>query len=154
MAMIQVAMLWLANEKGELLLARRADHKAQDPGLWGPSVTGKVEAGETFEEAVVREADEELALNPNGYIPKYLFETDFNHPDGELRKFKVFTATISDGTVKTIRFDTNEVAEIQWLSVKDIKKLLNSNPGEKVVASAFVLWNRIFEALEKQKTSK
>jgi isopentenyldiphosphate isomerase len=52
--MIKVAMLWLANEQGELLLARRAGHKKQDPGLWGPSVTGKVEPGENFERALVR----------------------------------------------------------------------------------------------------
>ena len=151
--MIQVAMLWLANEKGELLLARRADHKAQDPGLWGPSVTGKLETDETFEKAVAREVEEELALSPNGYTPKYLFEIDFHHPDGELRKFGVFTATISDSLIKDLKFDTNEVAEIRWLSISEIKELLKSEPGEKVVASAFVLWERIFEAIEKQKTS-
>jgi 8-oxo-dGTP pyrophosphatase MutT (NUDIX family) len=145
--MIQVAMLWLANEKGELLLARRADHKAQDPGLWGPSVTGKLEPEETFEEAVVREAEEELALSPNTYSPRYLFETDFQHPDGELRRFRIFTAKISDDTIATLKFDTNEVAELRWLQIEDIKALLNSKPGEKVVASAFVLWNQIFEAL-------
>lgn len=151
--MIQVAMLWLVNDKGELLLARRADHKAQDPGLWGPSVTGKLEADETFEAAVVREAEEELALGPNSYIPNYLFETDFHHPDGELRKFKVFTAALSDELIKTLRFDTNEVAEIKWLPINEIKRLLNSKPGETVVASAFVLWGQIFEALEKRESS-
>ena len=147
--MIQVAMLWLSNNKGELLLARRADHKVQDPGLWGPSVTGKLETGETFEDAVLREAYEELALNPESYIPKFLFETDFNHPDGELRKFKVFTATIDDEVIQTLKFDTTEVAEIKWMTIGDIKSLLLSNPGETVVASAFTLWSQIFEALEK-----
>jgi isopentenyl-diphosphate delta-isomerase len=151
--MIQVAMLWLVNDKGELLLARRADHKAQDPGLWGPSVTGKLEVGETFEDAVVREAEEELALNPNSYTASCLFDTDFNHPDGELRKFRVFTAFIPDAMIQTLKFDTNEVAEIRWMSIDAIKELLNSKPGEMVVASAFVLWNRIFDALEKQRAS-
>ena len=146
-------MLWLANEKGELLLARRADHKAQDPGLWGPSVTGKLEVGENFEEAVMREAKEELTLDPNSYTPHFLFRTEFNNPDGELRKFKVFIATIPNKVVKTIKFDTNEVAEIKWSTVKELKELLHSRPGETVVASAFVLWNRIFDALEKQKAS-
>jgi isopentenyl-diphosphate delta-isomerase len=151
--MIQVAMLWLANEKGQLLLARRADHISKDPGLWGPSVTGKLETGETFEEAVVREAEEELALDPHSYNLTYLFETDFHHPDGEVRKFKVFTASISDKLIKTIKFEPNEVAEIKWLSIGEIKQLLKSKPGEMVVASAFVLWDQIFEALEKQEIS-
>jgi len=142
-------MLWLVNEKGELLLARRADHKKQDPGLWGPSVTGKVEHGESFEEALVREADEELTLKADAYSYKFLFETDFAHPDGETRLFKVYIANVLGSIIEQLTIDTNEVAEIKWMSVERIKELLQSKPGELVVASAFVLWNQIFDALEK-----
>jgi isopentenyl-diphosphate Delta-isomerase len=147
--MIKVAMLWLANEQGELLLARRAGHKKQDPGLWGPSVTGKVEPGENFERALVRETDEELGLKADAYKFKFLFETNFAHPDGETRQFKVYIANVAGSIINQLTIDTNEVAEIHWMSVSDIKELLKSKPGELVVASAFVLWNQIFEALEK-----
>jgi isopentenyl-diphosphate delta-isomerase len=146
--MIKVAMLWLVNENKELLLARRADHKAQDPGLWGPSVTGKLEKDETFEEAIVRETEEELGLNRELYVPQYLFETDFHHPDGEIRQFKVFITEISPHAARNIHIDSNEVAEVKWLSIQEVKDLLNSKPGEIIVASAFVLWSQIFEALE------
>jgi isopentenyl-diphosphate Delta-isomerase len=149
--MVKVAMLWLANERGDLLLARRAAHKKQDPGLWGPSVTGKVELGETFEEALSREADEELALKADAYTFKFLFETDFLHPDGETRQFKVYLANVPSAIIKRLAVDANEVAEIRWMSIPDIKELLNSKPGELVVASAFGLWNQIFEALENKK---
>lgn len=141
-------MLWLMNENGDLLLARRADHKAQDPGLWGPSVTGKLEEGETFEDAVVREVEEELNLSRDLLTPSFLFDTNFRHPDGETRQFKVFIANISSEVAQNVRIDANEVAEVKWLSIKKIKALLNSKPGETVVASAFVLWDQIFAALE------
>lgn len=141
-------MLWLVNEQGELLLARRADHKRQDPGLWGPSVTGKVEPGENFEEAIVREAEEELALEAGTYSFKFLFETDFAHPDGETRQFKVYLTEVSNTIIDHLSIDTNEVAEIKWMSIPNIKELLKSKPGELVVTSAVVLWNQIFEALE------
>lgn len=146
--MIHVAMLWLTNEKGELLLARRADHVKHDPGLWGPSVTGKVEKGETFQAAAIREAEEELALSPGSYTSEYLFATDFLHPDGVTRRFNVFVANISTDTAAKLTFDPNEVAEIKWLPMSEIKELLNSRPGEVIVPSAFVLWRQIFEALE------
>ena len=143
-------MLWLVNEEGALLLARRADHKAQDPGLWGPSVTGKLEQGETFEQALAREAEEELGLKPNDYTPQYLFETDFEHPDGELRQFKIFYARVPKALTEHLKIDTTEVAEVEWRRIQKIRQLLDGKPGETVVASAFVLWKRIFEALERQ----
>lgn len=141
-------MVWLRNDKGELLLARRADHKKQDPGLWGPSVTGKVERGETFEQAAIREAEEELCLKPGTYTLTHLFPANFMHLDGELRKFEVFVATITDDTIKKITFDTNEVAELKWLPLNEVRNLLTTKPGEVIVASAFVLWKKIFDALE------
>jgi isopentenyldiphosphate isomerase len=148
--MIHVVMLWMVNEDGELLLARRADSKAQDAGLWGPSVTGKLEHGETFEQALARETEEELALKPSEYLPEYLFETDFDYPDGEARQFKIFMTRVPGDIIGKLKLDQDEVAEVQWMTRGKISRLLKSKPGEIVVASAFVLWERIFEALERQ----
>ena len=140
-------MLWLQNDAGKLLLARRADHKAHDPGLWGPSVTGKLEAGEDSLQALKRETMEELSLEPQHYHPKFLFKTEFLHPDGETRVFEVYSAHISDEAAQSIVFDTDEVAEVGWMAVPEIKRLLATDGKTVVVASAFVLWKRIFDAL-------
>lgn len=147
----QIAMLWLINDAGELLLARRADTKKHDPGLWGPSVTGNLEANESWEEAVSRETEEELGLMSSEYMPNFLFETDFKHPDGDIRHFKVYVAHVPFSITGKIHADSREVAEVKWLSIPEIRKLLESKPGEVVVASAFVLWNRIFEAIDAAK---
>jgi len=48
---------------GELIVARRADHKQIDPGLWDNLVGGMVPAGETDEQALSREAQEEAGLD-------------------------------------------------------------------------------------------
>ena len=48
---------------GELIVARRADHKQIDPGLWDNLVGGMVPAGESEEQALAREAQEEAGLD-------------------------------------------------------------------------------------------
>jgi 8-oxo-dGTP pyrophosphatase MutT (NUDIX family) len=51
--------LLLVNHEGLVLLQRRRGDK-ENGGLWDKSVGGHVQAGETFDEALIREANEEL----------------------------------------------------------------------------------------------
>jgi len=50
------------SDDGTLVVARRADHKTIDPGLWDNLVGGMVPAGENLEQALEREAWEEAGL--------------------------------------------------------------------------------------------
>ncbi len=49
---------------GKLWIARRAMNKSTDPGMWDALVGGLVSAGETLDEALVRECAEEAGLDP------------------------------------------------------------------------------------------
>jgi 8-oxo-dGTP pyrophosphatase MutT (NUDIX family) len=51
--------LLLLDPEGRVLLQRRREDK-ENGGLWDKSVGGHVQAGETFDEALIREANEEL----------------------------------------------------------------------------------------------
>lgn len=51
--------LLLMDEGGRILLQRRREDK-ENGGLWDKSVGGHVQAGETFDQALLREANEEL----------------------------------------------------------------------------------------------
>lgn len=145
--MIKVAVLWLVDENGELLLTRRADHKKQDPGVWGPTVTGKLEEGETFDTALAREVREEIALAPDTYTPHFLFAYEYAHPDGETRLFGVYYANTPRAIENKIHLDSNEVAEAKWITVKKARELLAHVP-EKLVPSASSVWPATFKKLE------
>jgi len=58
----RVTGLWIENSVGEVLLAQRAFSKKNDPGKWGPAVSGTVEKGETYDSNIVKEAREEIGL--------------------------------------------------------------------------------------------
>ncbi len=63
----------------DILIARRPDDKHQG-GLW-EFPGGKVEAGETTADALVRELDEEVALPVTTEHMSPLMEIPFNYPD-------------------------------------------------------------------------
>lgn len=56
---VGAVQLLLVGADGRVLLQRRRGDK-ENGGLWDKSVGGHVQAGETFDDAVVREANEEL----------------------------------------------------------------------------------------------
>jgi isopentenyldiphosphate isomerase len=57
-----VVHLHLLNPNGDLFLQKRAMTKDLLPGMWDTSVGGHMSSSETAEEALRREAEEELGL--------------------------------------------------------------------------------------------
>lgn len=62
------------NDRGEMLLQQRSLTKDSDPGLWANAVGGHVAKGESYKEAMVREAKEELGIDIKPTVlKKFLF---------------------------------------------------------------------------------
>lgn len=77
MKRVHVAVAVIENDRGEVLVARRAAHQHQG-GLW-EFPGGKVEAGETVLQALQREIREEIALDVQSAEP--LLQIPFQYPD-------------------------------------------------------------------------
>ena len=54
--------LWVENSLGQVLLVQRAFTKKNEPGKWGPAVSGTVEKGETYDSNIMKESREEIGL--------------------------------------------------------------------------------------------
>ena len=110
-----VIHLHVFNRKGELFLQKRSENKDIQPGKWDTSVGGHIDFGELVEDALKREAWEELGIvcfNPV-FLRKYLFESD-------IEKELVYSyKTIYEGV---IRIDQSEVTEGRFWTLEEIRE--------------------------------
>ena len=109
----------------KVLLIKRA--KEPFRGNW-QLPGGKIEQGETSEEAVVREVIEEIGLK----FKNIKFVKDYDHYYPELNEhyfFKAFIGIVGEenNTIeeinKEIKLEPKEATEFNWFSKKELKKL-------------------------------
>jgi 8-oxo-dGTP pyrophosphatase MutT (NUDIX family) len=85
---------------GELAVARRAEHKQIDPGLWDNLVGGMVPAGESEQQALQREAQEEAGIDLSGValVRGGRVHVTRQVPEGfQSEMVQVFDAALADG---------------------------------------------------------
>ncbi len=119
----RVSYLWITDTEGKILLAKRALNKKHDPGKWGPAVAGTIEENETYEENIIKEAEEELGL------------VNIEPTTGEKERVNAkyhyfsqeFLLTLPSG-FNNFKIQEDEVAEIKWFTEEDLKKEIKENP--------------------------
>lgn len=92
------------------MACQRPPHKAR--GLYWEFVGGKVEAGETKEQALVRECREELAVTVS--VGEVFMEVIHEYPDVTVH-LTVFNADIAEGIPKMLEHN-----DIRWITPDEI----------------------------------
>ena len=107
MVEVVAALIW---DKGKFLICQRPAHKAR--ALLWEFVGGKVEPGETKEQALIRECREELAvgLSVGGVFTDVVHE----YPDITIH-LTLFNAVIADGIPQKLEHN-----DICWISPAEI----------------------------------
>ena len=112
-----VVHLHVFNAKGELYLQKRSETKDIQPGKWDTAVGGHIRFGETVEEALRREAQEEIAVA--GFevrqVLKYLYRSDV-----ERELINVFVTTY-EGAITP---DHDEVSDGRFWNLSEIEEHL------------------------------
>lgn len=120
----RVSYLWVTDTEGKILLAKRALNKKHDPGKWGPAVAGTVEENETYEENIIKEAQEELGLvNIQPVLgKKQRVSTKYQYFSQEF--LLILPSGFNDFTIQE-----DEVAEVKWFTEEELKKEIKDTPN-------------------------
>lgn len=121
----RVSALWITNSKGDILLARRHRNKAHHPGKWGPAVAGTVEEGETYEENILKEAEEELGLTNELLTlgPKAVTKGQYHH-------FTQWFFLQIDRDASSFILQEDEVEEVRWMALELLNQDLLDHPED------------------------
>ncbi len=122
----RVVHVIVVNPSGDILLQKRSPEKDVAPGMWDTSVGGHVDAGETVEDALRREMEEELGIT--GGKTRFLYSyIHSNHYESEL----VYTfECLHEGPFD---FSREEIEEVRFWSLEEIRESI----GKGVLSDNF-----------------
>lgn len=127
-----VVHVWIRNSRGEWLISQRAASRPTFPLKW-ECVGGSVTTGEDSLTGAIREAEEEVGVALAPERGRLLHSTVRDHFQ-DIRDDWLFTY---DGETDLSRATTDEVAQIRWMTVPEIRALLEA--GELVHTLAYFL---------------
>ena len=129
--------LLVFNAKDELFLQKRSMKKDCFPGTWDSSVSGHVDAGETYDACALREPREEIGLELAA-MPERLFKIAACEETGQ--EFVWVYRLEHEGPFE---LDSEEISEGGWFTPAKINEWIAASPAD--FAPAFVLiWKKSY----------
>ena len=119
-----IAGIFLFNSKGNIILQKVAKSKGAEAGKLNYSAAGHVDAGETYEQAALRELSEEMGIQAREitFVGK-----ECKLKDAKPRVFHHAFKVISDDP---ITYDSSEVAEVQEFTIPELKQKITDYPEQ------------------------
>lgn len=118
-------------QNGKYLLLQEKQPKAYM--LWN-FPAGKIDVGETIEQAAIREAKEE-----SGYNVELIRQIDIFHSTVTSAVQHAFEAKIIDGELK---IPENEIMDAKWFTFEEIKQMKDKLRGEWILGAISILENK------------
>ena len=117
---VVAALIW---DQDKFMIRQRSAHKAR--GLLWEFVGGKVEPGETKEQALIRECQEELAVTLNA--GEVFMDVTHEYPDLTVH-LTLFHAAIREGVPQKLEHN-----DIRWITVDEIDQFVYCPADEEIL---------------------
>ena len=136
--------IWVMNEKGEVLLQKRAATKRLRPNKWA-MCGGHVGTGENEEVAAKRELFEEMGLKASSLELLFIDKTDIS--DNRRFSYMYFWKTNAKIEDCTIQYD--ELSEIKYITIAELERIVKDEDEDYVFPRRNYM-PRIIEELKKR----
>jgi 8-oxo-dGTP diphosphatase len=125
---VVAALIW---DNDKFMICQRPAHKAR--ALLWEFVGGKVELGETKEQALIRECQEELAITLS--VGEVFMEVVHEYPDITIR-LTLFNATIAKGIPQKLEHN-----DIRWITADEIVNYEFCPADEEILKRIIEVYN-------------
>lgn len=125
---VVAALIW---DEDKFMICQRPAHKAR--ALLWEFVGGKVEPGETKEQALIRECQEELAVALS--VGNVFIDVVYEYPDITVH-LTLFNATIAGGIPQKLEHN-----DIKWITPKDIPQYDFCPADEEILKRIIEVYN-------------
>ncbi len=118
----------ILDKKGNLFIQQRAKNKDLMPSRWDISAAEHLKAGENYEDAAVRGAEEELGIKVRNIKLLGEIKFYFEYPGGEIDD-ELNAVFVAEFSVK-MHFKDKEVQQGKFIELKRLLKEMNEKPGK------------------------
>ncbi len=119
--------VFILNDRGEIMLQQRAADKYHSPSLWTNTCCSHQREGESNREAGKRRLREEMGFETElKELFSFIYKAPFDNGLTEHELDHVMVGYYNDAP----KINRNEVENWKWMSPKDIKKDMDSNPEQ------------------------
>ena len=125
----RVSALWLTDKStSDCLITQRKWSKHHDPGKWMAAASGTLDEGETYEQNMIKEIEEEIGLTKLNLTegPKEFVD------DGKHKYFVQWFSAQVDKDEVDIRIQEEEVETYSWIKQDELVRDVAKNPDKYV----------------------
>lgn len=135
---LRAIWFFIRNEDGKFWIPRRHASKKNSPCELDGSAVGHVSSGETYEQSMIREVQEELNIDITGMPFSYV--GTLTPAMGSICFIKIFQLQVPNTFV--IDYNKNDFSEFYWLTAQNI--IEKYEHGEKMRKTLKVIMNTFY----------